>query len=103
MQVHFKPTTTLGKWSAWLIVAFVVTAGALQALWFSEWDGVPSLGALVITFVPASPLGIAAFITGIISILRSEERSVSVRLAVVSGSVSLFGFVVWIFLVTSFH
>jgi hypothetical protein len=34
VRVHFKPTTTLGKWSAWLIVAFAVFLVAYQAIYF---------------------------------------------------------------------
>ena len=103
MRVQFKPETKLGKWSAWLIVAYAVSALTFQAIYFSPWGGVPSLGALVIALVPVSPLGIAAFITSVISIIRREERSVAVRLAVVFSSLSLFGFVVWILLITFPH
>jgi hypothetical protein len=103
MRLYFKPKTKLGKWSAWIIVAFAVSVGVFPAIYFSQWGGVTSFGSLVIALVPASPLGIAAFITGIISIIRGKEQSIAVRLAVVFGSLSLFGFVVWILLITFPH
>jgi len=104
MQVHFKPKTNLGKCSAWLIVAFAVCLGVFQAIYAS------STGAswyryllLALMFSPAQPLGIAAFITGLISIVRSKERSVAVYLAIIFGSFGIFGLIFWILLVTFPH
>ena len=79
MRVHFKPKTTLGKWSAWLIVAYavVLVAGALQ-----DRNGL--VGGMF-----AVPLGMAAFITGLISIVRSKERSIAVYLVVVFGFITI--------------
>ena len=80
MRVHFKPKTKLGKWSAWLIVAFAVFVGAASFR-----------GKFLEPVVPfyATQLGIAAFITGLISILRSKERSLAVYLAIGFGSFTL--------------
>ena len=105
MQVHFKPKTKLGKWSFGLIVAFAVCLGAFQARYASLSGGFPWYRGLLLTLMlsPAPPLGIAAFISGLISILRREERSIAVRLAVVFGSFGLFGLIAWIILVTFPH
>ena len=105
MRVHFKPKTKLGKWSAWLIVAFAVCLGVFQAMYASSTGGFPWYRDLLLALMlsPAQPLGIAAFITGLISILRREERSIAVRLAVVFGSFGLFGLIAWIILVTFPH
>jgi hypothetical protein len=105
MRVHFKPKIKLGKWSAWLIVAFAVCLGAFQANYASSTGGFPWYRDLLLALMlsPAQQLGIAAFITGLISIVRREEQSVAVRLAVVFGSFSLFGLIAWILLVTFPH
>ena len=84
MRVHFKPKTKLGKWSAWLIVASAVSVGAASFRGQFLEPGVPFF---------AIPWGIAAFITGFISILRSKERSLAVYLAVGFGSFIL---ILWI-------
>jgi hypothetical protein len=105
MQVYFKPKTKLGKLSAWLIVAFAVCIGAFQAYYASLRGLVPWYSNLLMALAlsPAQPLGIAAFITGVISILRRNERSIAVRLAVVFGSFGLFGLIAFIILVTFPH
>jgi len=78
----------LGKWSAWLIVAFAVIVGANQALasirGLSLEPGVP---------FPAILFGIAAFITGLISIVRRKERSIAVYLAIGFGSFCLISWI----------
>ena len=88
MKAHFKPKTKLGKWSAWLIVAFGVFMGIFQALVASgqrsgeTFFSNPSLTAAIL---PAGTAGIAAFIAGLVSIIRDKERSASVIIAVVIG------------------
>ena len=110
MRAQFKPKTKLGKSSAWLIVAFAVcfvafltiyasSRGQSGGLWLPWYRGL----LLTLIFSPAQPLGIAAFITGLISILRSKERSVAVRLAVFFGSFGVLGLIFWILLVTFPH
>jgi hypothetical protein len=92
VQVHFKPKTKLGKWSALLIIAFAVCLVAFRATWgSSEWAST-FFDELLIAFMlyPAHPLGIAAFTTGLISIVKRKERSVAVYLAVGFGSFNLF-------------
>ena len=105
MRVQFKPKTKLGKWSAWLIVAFAVSFGAFQA-YIASFTGqlvVFTSPWMALALSPAPPFGVAAFITGLISILRRKERSIAVRLAVVFGSFGLFGLIAWIILVTFPH
>lgn len=110
MRVYFKPKTKLGKWSAWLIVAFAVcfvaflvtyasSRGQSSGLWLPWYRDL----LLALSVSPALPLGIAAFITGLISIVRRKERSVAVRLAVAFGSFSLLGLIFWILLITFPH
>jgi hypothetical protein len=88
MRVHFKPTTDLGKRSAWLIVAFAVLLGAFYILVASGQRGGDTFFSNPILTVPmllAAASGIAAFITGLISIIKKKERSVAVYLAVTFG------------------
>jgi len=99
MQVYFKPKTKLGKWSAWLIVAFTVATTILAVLLYLAFGGDISGSEaegrfflwlhLLVGIAPIhfnTPFGVAAFITGVISIVRSKERSVAVCLAVTLGS-----------------
>ncbi len=95
MRVHFKLKTKLGKWSAWLIVAFAVSIGVFPVIYASS-SGVFTWYRnllLALVFSPAQPLGIAAFISGLISILIGKERSIAVRLAVVFGSLGIFALI----------
>ena len=88
MRVHFKPTTDLGKWSAWLIVAFVVLLGVFYILVVSGQHGGDTFFRNPILTIPmllAAMSGIAAFITGLISVVKRKERSISVYLAITFG------------------
>ena len=92
MRVHFKPKTNLGKWSAWLIVAFAVSFGAFQAIVASGQRGGDTFFSNLLLAIPmilSAASGIAAFVTGVISIGRRKERSLSVYLAVAIGLVVL--------------
>ena len=88
MRVNFKATTNLGKWSAWLIVASAVFFGTFQAFVASGQRGDDTFFSNLLLAIPmilAATSGIAAFITGLISIGKRKERSLSVYLAVAIG------------------
>jgi hypothetical protein len=92
MRVHFKPTTSPGKRSAWLIVTFAVSLGSFGMLVASGQRGGETFFSNPILTIPAliaAAAGIAAFIIGLISIVRSRERSISVYLAVGIGFITL--------------
>ena len=92
MRVHFKPTTYFGKWSAWLIVAFAVSLASFGILVASGQRGGDTFFSNPILTVPilfAATSGIAAFVTGLISIVKRKERSISVYLAVAVGLIVL--------------
>ena len=92
MRVHFKPKTNLGKWSAWLIVAFAVSMASFGILLASGQRGGDTFFSNPIIGIPiliAAASGIAAFITGLISIVRRKERSISVYVAVAFGLIVL--------------
>ncbi len=82
------PQSRLGKWSVGLAVAFI----ALMTLpWFlsriiSERIGIP----FGFTFgISAILSGIAALVTGLISVLKQRERAVLVFLAMLMGLFAL--------------
>ena len=92
MRVHFKPTTYLGTWSAWLIVAFAVSLASFGILVASGQRGGATFFSNPILTVPilfAATSGIAAFVTGLISIVKRKERAISVYVAVAFGLVVL--------------
>jgi len=89
MKVSFLPKTKLGKWSMWLIVAFfllLATGIAVVSVFKQEggetffdnlWISIPMLNAVA--------SAIAAFITGIIAIIKNKERSILVIITTVIG------------------
>jgi len=82
----------LGKRSAWLIVAFAVSLALFGILVASGQRGGDTFFSNPILTIPiflAATSGIAAFITGLISIVRKKERSISVYLAVTFGLIVL--------------
>jgi cytochrome bd-type quinol oxidase subunit 2 len=88
MRVHFKPTTDLGKWSARLIVTFAVLLGVFRILVASGQRGGDTFFSNPILTIPmllAATSGIAAFITGLISVAKRRERSIAVYLAIIFG------------------
>jgi peptidoglycan/LPS O-acetylase OafA/YrhL len=92
MRVHFKPKTKLGKRSAWLLVTLAALMGIFRVnilLGQQGGDTFFSNPSLAIPILLAGISGIAAFITGLISIIRKKERSISVYLAVAIGLIVL--------------
>ena len=83
------PKTTLGKWSVGLIAAFFlllatgITVVSVfkqeggETLFDNLWISIPMLGAGAST--------IAAFITGIIAIIKNKERSILVIITTLFG------------------
>ena len=87
------PKTRLGKWSVRLIVVFfllfilvqiIAAVGRSQGVFDSDSFNAYQI-LIPITIIPAGICGIAAFFTGIISIIKSKERSVLVFLTTVIG------------------
>ena len=92
MRVHFKPKTKLGRCSAWLIVAFAVFFGSLQALIASGQRGGDTFFSNLVLAIPgllSASSGIAAFVTGLISIIKKKERAVAIYFAVGFGLITL--------------
>jgi len=95
MKIYFAPKTTLGKWSVALIIIFIVLLGVFQLLVASGQRGGETFFSNLILTIPmltAGVSGILAFVTGLIGIIKSRERSVIVYLAALIGLfVLLFG------------
>ncbi len=89
------PKTALGKWSAALILAFIVFLISFQLIAASGQRGGETFFSNLVLAVPmliAGISGVSAFVTGLIGVIRSRERSIIVYLATVIGLlVLLFG------------
>ena len=82
------PRTTLGKWSTALIVAFIVLLVSFQLLVASGQRGGETFFSALVLAVPiliGGICGVSAFVIGLIGVIRSRERSVTVYLAVTIG------------------
>jgi len=78
------PKTSLGKWAGRLLVVFVVLIVTL--ILGMELAGLMPGTPLVLTLGTCMMLsGIAAFVTGVVALIRFKERSFVVILAVVLG------------------
>lgn len=90
------PKTLLGKWSIRLIVAmpilFVIGASLTNSLYRnvpagnSILEDIAGRPALALTMLAGSVSGTAAFVTGIIAIIRQKERSPLVYIATAIGT-----------------
>jgi hypothetical protein len=92
MKVHFLPKTTSGKWSVALIFAFIVFLISFQLVVASGQRGGETFFsnlALAVPILIAGISGVSAFVTGLIGIIRTRERSVIVYLSVTIGLIVL--------------
>jgi hypothetical protein len=88
MRITFVPKTHGGKWSVGLIVALFAFLALLQILIASGQRGGETFFSnplLVAPLLLAGVCGVLAFFTGIISIVKSRERSVFAFLATALG------------------
>jgi hypothetical protein len=98
VRITILPKTPLGRWSVWLAAAIIllivlgIVLGGLGVL------DIPSGSVVLITVFPAVGIsGIGSFVTGLISIIKSKERSILAFLAVVV--MGLFTPIFWIFFI----
>ena len=94
MRINILPKTPLGRWSVGLTAAFILLDVLRQIFYaYLHRDPIPNPP-------PPSPFvfmavgvhhisGIAAFVTGLISIIKSKERSILVFLVVAVGFLAL--------------
>jgi len=95
MRITILPKSRLGKWAVYLIITFILLMVVFQLLVASgQRGGETFLDNLLLT-IPmflAGICGISALITGLISVIRSKERSILVFLASLLG-LCVLGFV----------
>ena len=94
MRISILPKTLLGRWSVGLAIAFFLLFVLFQTFApFVPRNPVPNPGPpspVILMVVVADYIsGISAFVTGLISIIKSRERSILVFLVVVVGVLAL--------------
>jgi tellurite resistance protein TehA-like permease len=80
----------LGRWSIGLAAVFILLSILFSVLTALGGVGPDPVALIVIATVIFGISGIAAFITALISIIKSKERSILVFLAAVVGLFCLF-------------
>ena len=82
------PKTKLGKWAGGLLavfLVFIITVTLLLNLAGSQ----PGSPELIILGIFAGVAGIAAFFTGIVSLIKFKDRSFVVVLATIIGALAI--------------
>ena len=77
MRISVLPKSLLGRWAVWLVVACVLLFVLIVALGAFTGVDVNILGSVGIL------LGASSFVTGLVSIIKSKERSILVFLAII--------------------
>lgn len=95
MRIDVLPKTSWGKWSVGLIAAFILFLVLFVILVLSGQRGDDTFFSnlwLTVPILLAGTCGIAAFVTGLIGVIKSRERSIPVFLAIFIGfDVLIFG------------
>jgi hypothetical protein len=95
VKIDVLPKTSLGKWSVGLIAAFILFLVVFVILVLSGQRGDDTFLSNLWLAVPvllAGSCGIAAFVTGLIGVIKSKERSILVFLAIFIGfDIMVFG------------
>jgi predicted Abi (CAAX) family protease len=88
VRINVLPKTSWGKWSVGLIVALILFFVLFVILVASGQRGGETFFSNLLLRVPmllAGTCGVAAFVTGLIGIIKSKERSILVYLAIFIG------------------
>jgi hypothetical protein len=88
VRIAVLPKTSWGKWSVGLIAAFILFLALFLILVLSGQRGGETFFSNLLLTVPmliAGTCGVAAFVTGLIGIIKSKERSILVFLAIFVG------------------
>jgi len=94
VRISILPKSSLGRWSVGLAGAFILLFVIFQTFAaFVRRNPVPNPGppspVIFMAVVADYISGVAAFVTGLISIIKSKERSILVFLVVVIGFLAL--------------
>ncbi len=82
------PKTILGKWSVWLIVLFVIFLSIFYVLVGNGQKGGDTFFSNLWLATPVFIAGlsaITAFITGLLAVIKNQERSFLVYIATILG------------------
>ncbi len=90
MRVSVRPKTLLGRWSVGLAAVFILLFVLLGVLTGLGGVGPGLVGPIAAVAFGIS--GIAALATGLVSMIKSKERSILVFLAAVVGLFTLIFF-----------
>ena len=88
VKVSILPISTAGKWSTWLIAAFIVLFIVFLLFVTAGQRGGETFFSNLLLAVPALTAGISAIaslVAGIIGVARDRERSMLVYAAMVVG------------------
>jgi hypothetical protein len=88
MKIIALPKTRLGKCSLWFFLAFVILFITFQLLVVSGQRGGETFKDNLILSVPillAGISGISGFVTGLVGIIKSKERSILVFFSTIIG------------------
>jgi hypothetical protein len=88
MRIKFLPKSKLGKWSASLIISLIILLFVFFLLvWSGQRGGETFFSNLYLTIpmICAGISGIAAFITGIIGIIKEKDYSVILIVSTIIG------------------
>ena len=89
MRISILPKTSLGRWSVGLAAAFILLYILFAVLTGLGGVGPGPVAPIVIATVAFGISNIAAFVTALISVIKSKERSILVFLAVAVGLFTL--------------
>ena len=89
MRITILPKSVLGWWSIGLVVASIVFMELSEAILYSGPDYNMAL-AYTLTIV-LTGTAVAAFVTGLISIIKGKDRSILVFVAMAISLYSLIG------------
>lgn len=92
MRISILPKTPLGRWSVGLVAANILFF-VLSEVILGPGPNYNMALAFTLTIV-CTGIAVAAFVTGLISIIKSKERSILVFLTTVIGLYSLVGGIV---------
>ena len=94
VRISILPKSLLGRWSVGLAAAFILLRVLFQTFFAGGGrnpgpNPSPPSPVILITVVAGYVSGVVAFITGLISIIKSKERSILVFLVVAVGLFAL--------------
>ncbi len=98
-MITITPKTKIGKRSVYLIVAMplLFIAGSFLSVYYQNapasdtiWEDVINRPFLSLTMIVGMGCGLAAFVTGLMAIIREKERGILIYFSVVMGALLIF-------------